>query len=259
MRRVGIIGLGWLGTRLAQRLQHEFKIFGTVRTPEKAEILRKQGYQVKIADFLNDGRYQDEQGQVSSSLHVIIICVPFSVRKASAPDASIKMKNLIHFIGDFKGQLFFTSSTGVYPKIVDVFTETTLPPKENLYERLILENYPLANILRLGGLMGDNRLLKNYTISDKEAPVNHTHYHDVCEVIQRMINQELTGKVYNVVAPMHPSKADIIDCQHGKRSSDSTPKKGRIISSQLIKKELPYTFEYPDPRLFHLTYGKRIR
>ena len=162
------------------------------------------------------------------------------------------MNNLCRFIGDFDGQLFFTNSTGVYPRIKATFSEADLPIKDNATEYQIKQTYPGVNILRLAGLMGDNRLLHKYKVNNLDDPVNHVHYHDVCSVIIRMIERQMQDKLYNVVAPLHPTKKQVIQAQlHNHMDSLSEPE-GRIISSAKIIAELGYRFNYPDPRTFHL-------
>ncbi|MEM6642996.1 MAG: hypothetical protein AAF616_08465 [Bacteroidota bacterium] len=252
MQKVGIIGLGWLGTRLAKSLEGKSRIFGTVRSNTSAAELKSFGYSITAVDFANDEYQKRSIWELISSIDVIVVMVPFSVRKANAPNASIKMSNLLNFLGSFQGQLFFISSTGVYPREKKNFTETSLSRNENLYEEMISKQFPQVNILRLGGLMGDNRLLRNYKVSSLDEPVNHVHYRDVCRVINKMIDQKAAGKLYNVVAPLHPKKAEVIAHQQGNDSNSQPLIEGRIIKSDLIMKELSFHFDYPDPKTFHL-------
>ena len=119
---------------------------------------------------------------------------------------------------------------------------------------MIKNNYPQINILRLAGLMGDKRLLCNYNISDVDSIVNHIHYIDICSVIYKMINSQSQSKIYNVVAPIHPTKKEIIDIQKNNIVLEKYEPTiiGRKISSSKLIQELDFTFQYPDPRYFHL-------
>jgi len=118
-------------------------------------------------------------------------------------------------------------------------------------ESFILEKFPQANILRLGGLMGGERLLKNYNISNLDQLVNHIHYADICSVIEKMLERHSESKVYNVVAPVHPNKEEVINAQKGLPYSGTRTDTGRIISPEKLISELDFQFQYPDPRYFH--------
>ena len=100
--------------------------------------------------------------------------------------------------------------------------------------------------------MGDQRLLKNYNISQLDQLVNHIHYADICSVVEKMLNNQSQSKVYNVVAPIHPNKEEVINAQKGLSYSGECATKGRTISPKKMIEELDFEFQYPDPRYFHL-------
>ena len=190
--------------------------------------------------------------EAAKDLDAIIISVPFSgIRGAQIP-MNDKRQNLLNFLDDYKGQLFYISSTGVYPQTEKEFTEDDLPANEVESENFILEKFPQTNILRLAGLMGDQRLLKNYNISQLDQLVNHIHYADICSVVEKMLNNQSQSKVYNVVAPIHPNKEEVINAQKGLSYSGERTTKGRTISPAKLIQELDFEFQYPDPRYFHL-------
>ena len=145
------------------------------------------------------------------------------------------------------------STTSVYPDEPGIFKEEMLPSENVFTENKIKEAFPQINILRLGGLMGDSRLLKNFKISDLSGVVNHIHYEDVSAVILKMIEKDVRGKVYNVVAPLHPLKQEVITAQNNQYTDDMQyNNKERIISSEKLITELDFTFIHPDPKNFHL-------
>ncbi|WP_312763917.1 hypothetical protein [Epilithonimonas sp.] len=185
-------------------------------------------------------------------MDAIIISVPFSGLRGAQIPMNDERENLLHFLGDYKGQVFYTSSTGVYPQIEREFTEDDLPAQEVESESFILEQFPQTNILRLAGLMGDERLLKNYNISNLDQLVNHIHYADICTAIEKMLERNSQSKVYNIVAPIHPSKEEVINAQKGLTYSGERATKGRTISPKKMIEELDFEFQYPDPRYFHL-------
>jgi hypothetical protein len=112
---------------------------------------------------------------------------------------------------------------------------------------------PSINILRLGGLMGDNRMFyKYYRKESSNEAVNHIHYEDICRVIEKMMLLGLKGKIYNIVAPLHPTKGEVYAYQTRVDSDPAIPRKteNRIISSEKMIRELAYSFVFPDPKTF---------
>lgn len=252
MKKLGIIGCGWLGNKIAERLSNQYDIYATTTTEAKVEEFHSKGYHATMVNFANELDAEMKEWEAASDLDAIIISVPFSgIRGAQIP-MNDKRENLLKFIGDFKGQLFLTSSTGVYDQEEKEFTEDDQPAKDVESESFILEKFPQTNILRLAGLMGDQRLLKNYDLSNLNQLVNHIHYADICSVIEKMLNNQSQSKVYNVVAPVHPNKQEVINAQKDLPYDGERTTVGRTISPVKLIKELDFKFQYPDPRYFHL-------
>ena len=212
--------------------------------------------QIKISKARRDRKVQQFDFSIitalASELDAVIVTIPFSGIRGMQVSMKERQQNLLKFLGDFKGQLFLTSSTGVYPQIDHDFKEEDQPANEVESESFILEQFPQTNILRLAGLMGDQRLLKNYNISNLNQLVNHIHYSDICTAIEKMLAQKSRSKVYNIVAPIHPSKEEVINAQKGLSYSGERTTKGRTISPAKLIQELDFEFQYPDPRYFHL-------
>lgn len=252
MKKIGIIGCGWLGNHIAERLSNQYEIFATTTTESKVEHLQSKGYHTTLVSFPNELNPEMKEWGAAKKLDAIIISVPFSgIRGAQIP-MNDKRENLLNFLGNFKGQLFLTSSTGVYPETEKNFTEDDKPAQEVESESFILDKFPQTNILRLAGLMGDQRLLKNYNISNIDQLVNHIHYSDICSVVEKMLDNHFESKVYNVVAPIHPNKEEVINAQKDLPYSGERTDVGRTISPNKLIEELDFEFQYPDPRYFHV-------
>jgi hypothetical protein len=252
MKTIGIIGCGWLGSRIVASMSGRYTIYTTATTKEKAEDLSSKGFNASVASF-PDFQLEEKivQWKDIKNIDVLIITIPLSGKSCCASSLYNRVQHLLSFIGDFKGQMFVMSSTGVYPDIPGEYTEENLSSDQVPGERMIRNRYPQVNILRLSGLMGDNRLLKNYNISNVEAPVNHIHYEDISSVIEKMIEKGSSGKLYNVAAPQHPSKAQVINAQKDLPSYEEIVGEGKIILSSKLISELNFVFKYPDPRAFH--------
>ncbi|MEC3875127.1 Rossmann-fold NAD(P)-binding domain-containing protein [Chryseobacterium salviniae] len=252
MKKIGIIGYGWLGSRIGERFSGNFEIFTTTTSPQKLQDIRSKGIHADLACFSEEKNEFPELWNNVPELDILIITVPFSERRSSKKILEKKLSDLFSFTGKFEKQVFFMSTTSVYPDEPGLFTEEMQPAENVFVENKVKEAFPQVNILRLGGLMGDSRLLKNFNISDLSGVVNHIHYKDIAEVILKMIEKNIKEELYNVVAPLHPSKQQVLAAQNnqeieGIKQSDDK----RIISSEKLISELEYTFIYPDPEHFH--------
>jgi len=252
MKKLGIIGCGWLGNHIAERLSDQYEIYATTTSESKIEEFRSKGYLSTLVSFSDEASETIKEWEIAPELDVIIISIPFSGIRGKQVSMKEKQKNVLKFLGNYKGQIFLTSSTGVYPELEKEYSEEDQPVENVESENFITNKFPGANILRLGGLMGGQRLLKNYNISNLDQLVNHIHYADICSVVEKMLDQQSQGKVYNLVAPVHPNKEEIINAQKDLPYSRERTEKGRLISSAKLISELDFEFQYPDPRYFHL-------
>ncbi|PQA92923.1 hypothetical protein B0A69_12175 [Chryseobacterium shigense] len=252
MKKIGIIGFGWLGSRLAASMSGPYQIYTTATTKDKVEDLSLKGFHASLASF-PDFQLEEKIAQWNEikDIDVLIITIPLSGKRCCASSLYNRVQHLLSFIGDFDGQMFVMSSTGVYPDIAGEYSEESLSSDEVQGERMVRNRYPQVNILRLSGLMGDNRLLKNYNVSNLQAPVNHIHYEDISGIIEKMIKIGSKGKLYNVTAPQHPSKAEVINAQKNLPSPDQSVGEGKIILPSKLVSELDFVFKYPDPKAFH--------
>ncbi|MDO4782645.1 MAG: epimerase [Capnocytophaga felis] len=247
--KIGIIGCGWLGFRLAKHLNENNTIYTTTRNIDKHTSLGTYFHSFLI-DFDN---FEAKRWEILSNLDCIIITIPFG-RHLDNNILEKRLKNIEFFIQNFKKQLFFTSSIGIYPqsdiKIDENLPSTLLESKLFFVESFLKSKFPQINILRLGGLMGDDRILSKYKISEPNQVANHIHYQDVCLIIEKMISLNLQSKLYNVVAPEHPIKQEIIDYQKGTKTKPKEKPYGKIVLSKKIETELDYNFLYPNPVYF---------
>lgn len=252
MKKIGIIGCGWLGFRMAKYYVPTNEIFATTTSDDKVKMLSDLGFETFKIDF--DADEFLKSNEVWLNLDVIIITIPFS--KSVDFEVLIKrFENISSFLKDFEQPIFLMSSIGIYPHIEQEITENNLDENllnSNIFgiENLMKKNFPQINILRLGGLMGDDRYLSKYKIKEPQQIVNHIHFEDISKVVEKMINENLQSKTYNLVAPLHPTKQQVVDFQTKNIETEIEESFGRKIVSTNLENILKYKFLHPDPRKF---------
>lgn len=258
MKKIGIIGCGWLGMRISKHLQSQYELYTTTTSEEKKSELIVMGLDSVTIQF-SDVEITEEikNNDKIREMDALIITVPFS-KRTPINQLKNRFENISLFISEYRKPIFLMSSIGIYPQVNTSMDESYtgeehLEPTHLSIEKIMKSRYPQINILRLGGLMGDNRVFSNYTISDPDQAVNHVHYEDICLIIEKMIGMNITSKTYNVVAPEHPTKQEVINYQKNIPSSGSPADKKpqRIISSKNLESDLGYVYRNPDPKKFN--------
>ncbi|TGN26389.1 Rossmann-fold NAD(P)-binding domain-containing protein [Empedobacter tilapiae] len=244
MKKGLIIGKGWLGSRLEKYLEKQFLIETTKRISNAENCFS--------IDFDN---YKSEK--ISTDYDFVIVTIPFG-RRNNLDDLHSRFNHLMKFLGDYNNQLILLSSTAIYPENNEIISEKTIKTihLNNHYysiENQLKEKYNQLVVLRLGGLMGDDRFLSKYLTLEHpnlSQIVNHIHYKDVCQVIEKMINTNKNSSTYNIVAPEYPTKEEVLEYQLNNKIISSINREGKIISSQKIQDEFNYEFIYRNPVYF---------
>ncbi len=245
MKKGLIIGKGWLGKRLENQLEQSFQLETTRRKSDKENCIS--------LDF-----DQDISENRTTDYDFIIITIPFG-RRNSLTELSQRFQRLCQYIGAYDKQLILLSSTAIYPDYSEgSITETTeiISLKEPYIsiEKRLKEQYSQLVILRLGGLMGDDRYMSKYIHlhhPNLTQIVNHIHYKDVCQIIERIISIDKNDTIYHLIAPEHPTKEEVLSYQIEQKIIQSTVRLGKVISSEKVQTELNYTFIRPNPIYFN--------
>ncbi|NOR58106.1 MAG: hypothetical protein GQ474_06260, partial [Sulfurimonas sp.] len=154
--------------------------------------------------------------------------------------------------------IILMSSISVYREFdteVDESVVITNVGRQKEAEELMQSLRDKLVILRLGGLMGDDRISGKWksvsTFSDGE--VNYIHRDDVINMTKKILEQNIESGIYNLVASQHPLRSEV----HKKNAKAFGLELGtfegrthRVVSSQMILKKLNYTFLHPDPLEF---------
>ena len=201
--KISILGCGWLGLPLALFLaKNGHSIKGSVRSEDSLKNLQSKGLDALIIDLNNDldidPSFLECDILITSTPNKNIIGHQRIIKLAE----SLKVKKII-----------FTSSTSVYEdseKIVEEnspLKETVLKSIEDLYIKSIIPTV----ILRLGGLIGENRhpgsFFKNKEgIPKPNARINLVHQTDIIEAISKVIELNIESEIYNIVSSEHPKR-----------------------------------------------------
>ena len=220
--KVGIIGCGWLGKPLANELSKSYKVQCYSRTETKDK-----------SDFYNND--------------LIIIAI-------NTKDNYLQTLTKISKLTKPSTQIILMSSTSVYREFDEELDETakiTLEAKQIEAERLLQSLRDKVLILRLGGLMGEDRISGKWksisTFSD--GPVNYIHKDDVINIVKFLIEKNVQEGLVNCVAPEHPLRSQV----HAKNAKAFDLQLGifeglthRVVQSKELKK-LGYKFLHPNP------------
>jgi nucleoside-diphosphate-sugar epimerase len=267
MKKISILGCGWLGFPLAKKLIEEGNfVKGSTTSENKLSILES----FKINPFLVTLESESVSETINDFLaesDILIIDIPPKLR-GNNPDTEKKVfvekiTNLIPFIEKSSvKKVLFVSSTSVYGNENGLITEKTNPnPDTESGKQLVLAEAVLQNnsafnttVIRFGGLIGEDRqpvkhLSGKENLENPDAPVNLIHQNDCIGVILEIINQSKWNEIYNAVAPFHPTrevyytqKALDLNLELPKFSSEKSNIK-KVISSEKVETVLNYKFQ----------------
>jgi nucleoside-diphosphate-sugar epimerase len=265
---VSIIGCGWIGLPLAERLVSAgHRVKGSATSAEKVILLRQKGVDASQLQ-LNP----EPIGNLSTLLQADTLLIDIPPKAARMGD-DFHPKQIRYLVDSIQRSpikhVIYVSSTSVYSELNRVVTETDVTEPEQssapalvITELLVQELEPdrSVTILRCGGLMGYDRIPGKYiagkTVDSGAVSVNYLHRDDAVGILNALILQKPSG-VFNAVAPLHPTREAI----YRKSCADfgyalptfvepAKPIDYKIISPEKLLNAIQYTFQYSDPLLF---------
>jgi nucleoside-diphosphate-sugar epimerase len=275
MKKISILGCGWLGLPLAKSLLKKgFSVKGSTTSTEKIAVLEAAG----IEPFLLEVSETEIIGAITmflESSEILIIDIPPKLRGNSAENFVAKIQNLLPFIEKSSVEkVIFISSTSVYADDISTaltVTELTKPQPETESGKQLLETELLlqnnknfqTTVIRFGGLIGEDRhpirfLAGRKNIENPDAPINLIHQVDCIGIIEIIIkkglrqaqsDRELKTETFNAVAPFHPTRKDYYTQKAIALNlalpefEQSKPSVGKIISSEKVESVLEYKFK----------------
>lgn len=225
-KTIGIVGCGWLGKSLSVALSDEYSVecFSRDKTTENSSFWQSDTIIIAINTKDNYLNTLEKIAKLTSNSSNIILC----------------------------------SSISVYREFETVVDEDVIITKDGVQkqaEDLMLTLRDAVVILRLGGLMGEDRISGRWKSISKfsDTKVNYIHRDDVVAITKQILKKTLKSKIYNLVAPLHPLRSEV----HKKNSEkfgfvlgEFEAKISKVVKSEKIVKELGYDFIYPNPLTF---------
>ena len=269
MKKVAIIGLGWLGMPLAlSLLARGYQVLGSKTTPDGVEAARMCGiesYPLLLQPLMEcDSEAQDALFNVDA----LILTLP--ARRTGDGDnfyfqavQQVVDTALAHGVP----RIIFTSSTSVYGEADGIVNESS-PLHPVTHSGRVLKELESwlhslpgteVDIVRLAGLVGPERhpgrFMANKTqLTNGHTGVNLVHLDDVVEALNLLLQTPRGGHIYNLCAPAHPTRA-VFYPQMARQlgltppqfiSEDKTAS-GKLVDGSLICRELGMVYQYPDP------------
>jgi len=118
--------------------------------------------------------------------------------------------------------------------------------------------HPEVTVLRLGGLMGYDRIAGKYTagkVLTSDSRTNYIHRDDVLGIIESVIEKEIRSEIFDVIAPKQSNKKKIF-AKNAKRFGFKETEflkgdtKGKVLSPRKLFNVLGYTFIKEDVEKF---------
>jgi len=269
---ISILGCGWLGLPLAERLVRQgYQVNGATTTAAKLELLQQKGIRPYLID-LQDEKLDLERLAWFLQAQVLVLTIPPRLRTDNGQAYLRQLRQLKAALKHAPvSRLLFISSTAVYPDLNRTVVESdsqlleTLAPQQALLqaEELFLHTNSrwLTTVVRFGGLVGPDRhpgrfMAGKTQVPQGDAPVNMIHLDDCVEIVCRVIGQGHWGKIYNACADGHPIRKHFYT--KAAQALGLTPPEFedkqqacfKLVSSEKLKKDLSYMFLYPDPMHF---------
>lgn len=267
LKKVSILGCGWLGLPLAEKLtQSGYKVYGSTTTPGKIPLLENYNIQPFLINC--HPHVSGDNLENFFSCHVLFINIPFR-RNLEKPETYFEqVESLIPWIEKMRiPSVIFTSSTSVYPEFIGPVTEDDkFIPVGSRAEVLLKTENIFRNhadfqttVLRLSGLYGPDReigkFLSGKKFVDGRKPVNLIHLDDCVNIIVQIIKREYSGGIFNLCGDAHPSRKELYTRAAARKGlpppefiTGHEPEKNyKIVLNNKVKNRFGYQFKYPDP------------
>lgn len=268
MKKVAIVGLGWLGMPLAMSLAAKgWQVIGSKTTQDGVDAARMSG--IESYPLRLEPELICETDDLDALMDVDALVVTLPARR-SGPGEDFYLQAMQELVDSALAhripRILFTSSTSVYGDVQGTVKEHMARNPVTASGRVLkeledwLHNLPgtSVDILRLAGLVGPGRhpgrFFAGKMAPDGEQGVNLVHLEDVIAAITLLLQAPKGGHIYNICAPAHPARnvfypqmARLLGMEPPKFREGPEKGRGKIIDGSRICNELGFEYLYPDP------------
>lgn len=268
-KSIAVVGCGWVGFPLGREMiKKGWRVRGSTTCKAKLKELESFGIEPFILNFPAHDKIDPELFQVD----YLVINIPPGRKNRDVLDnyaAAINRILIMAKRAESINKIVFVSSTSIYGNSSDLIDENseTLPESDSgaailEAEKSVIKSGIPTIILRFGGLAGPQRhpgrfLAGRKGLTTGNQSINLLHLDDAIGVINYMIDHQIENEVFNVVAPIHPTKkefytkmAKFINLQPP-TFIEAADQKRREVSVRKLLTETGYEFICPDPMTFN--------
>ncbi|EKM0374283.1 SDR family oxidoreductase [Cronobacter turicensis] len=268
MKKVAIVGLGWLGMPLALALNARgWQVAGSKTTADGVEAARMCGIESYQLELLPEMVCDSDDLEALFNADALVVTLP---ARRTGGNGEYYLQAVQQVVDSALAhqipRIIFTSSTSVYGEAEGICKETTPANPVTESGRVLreleqwLHHLPgtSVDILRLAGLVGPGRHPGRF-FAGKMAPngdhgVNLVHLEDVIGAITLLLQSPKGGHIYNLCAPQHPARAEFypvmarqLGLEPPRFSESPAGTKGKLIDGNRICHELGFEYLYPNP------------
>lgn len=275
-KRISILGCGWLGFPLAQRLLTDdisSQVKGSTTSADKIEKFKASGIDGFL--FRLDPEISGNEAEIKSffDCDTLIISIPPKLSKNEADFHPRQIQSVIdHIKNSPVKEILYISSTSIYPDLNRIVVESdVISPDQSPSPAMVEAENLLINlrsersvsILRHGGLLGYNRIPGKYVKGQKDMttgsiPVNYIHPDDSVGIIISILQKGVVNETFNIVAPLHPTRKEIYikSCAQFGWEAPTFAEQNiqpdfKIISAEKLNSFYEYEFKFSDPLQFY--------
>lgn len=262
MKKISIMGCGWLGMPLAKSLTEKgYQVKGSTTSGDKTDQIASMGAKPFVLTLSDQG----EKMSVFLDSDCLVLTVPPG--KNDPAEFKIHMQSLAETVKNSAiKHIIYISTSSVYPnvngKVTEEDAEYIKTPRSGV-EMLVIEDVwkgitnKVVTVIRFAGLYGPGRnpgrFLAGRKTSGANSPVNLIHQEDCIAIIEFMINSQQSSAIFNACAPGHPSRKKFYTAA-AKKAGKALPvfeepsnPDYKIVSSEKLITHSGYRFKHPDP------------